>query len=406
MIHYRYLQQCLEQGLKLKKIHRILKFKQSDWMKPYIDFNTQKRTISNNEPDKNFFKLMNNAVYGKTMKNMRKRVKTNILVAIHEKKVCLTLNKPIYVGFTVLEISKWEMYSFHYNSMVKKFNTRLLFADTDSLCYEIYGKNPHKKIFKYRGLFDLSNFPKSSKYYCIDNKKVVGKMKDEYGGKLINKCIGLKSKMYSILGENDNEKSTNNGHNAFIEIRESHVILFQKKILRHKMRGIKSKNQNIGTYESNKISLSCYDDKSYILRNGIDTLAYRHKNISFQKGINIFNKISTFRNIYKKIFFFCNIRNHYLMDDKQYLENIGTLTENSMINKVNDFEQSVIKNNKFIDSYELDNLIIHRNLLIKTFEEIKKELKRDNRKFRIDFNNNTYNYFDKLSYNYFLKKDI
>ena len=89
------------------------------------------------------------------------------------------------------------------------------------------------------------------------------------------------------------------------------------------------------------------------------------------------------------------------MDDKQYLENIGTLTENSMINKVNEFEQSVMKNNKFIDSYELDNLIIHRNLLIKTFEEINKELKKDNRQFRIDFDNNTYSYFDKLSYNYF-----
>ena len=83
--------------------------------------------------------------------------------------------------------------------------------------------------------------------------------------------------MYSILGENDNEKSANKGHNAFIEFRESDVTLFQKKILRHKMRGIKSKNQNVGTYESNKISLSCYDHKSYILRNGIDTLAYRHK---------------------------------------------------------------------------------------------------------------------------------
>ena len=89
------------------------------------------------------------------------------------------------------------------------------------------------------------------------------------------------------------------------------------------------------------------------------------------------------------------------MDDKQYLENIGTLTENSMINKVNEFEQSVMKNNKFIDSYELDNLIIHRNLLIKTFEEINKELKKDNRQFRIDFNNNRYSYFDELSYNYF-----
>ena len=256
VIHYRNLQQCLEQGLKLKKIHRILKFKQSDWMRPYIDLNTQKRTISNYEPDKNFFKLMNNAVYGKTMENMRKRVKIRIvkskkdfikytskpicinwniyhktLVPIHEKKVCLTLNKPIYVGFTVLEITKWEMYNFHYNFMIKKFYTTLLFTDTDSLCYEIYGKNPHTKIYKYRGLFDLSNYPKSSKYYCIDNKKVVGKMKDEYGGKLIQKCIGLKSKMHSILDENDNEKSTNKGHNAFIEFKEFHVTLFQKRFL-------------------------------------------------------------------------------------------------------------------------------------------------------------------------------
>ena len=89
--------------------------------------------------------------------------------------------------------------------------------------------------------------------------------------------------MYSILDENDNEKSTNKGHNAFIEFKEFHVTLFHKKILRHKMRGVKFKNHNIGTYESNKISLSCNDDKSYILTNGIDTLAYGHKDISLTK---------------------------------------------------------------------------------------------------------------------------
>ena len=158
VIHYRNLQQCLELGMKLKKIHRILKFKQSDWMRPYIDFNTQKRTISNNEADKNFFKLMNNSVYGKTMENLRKIIKIRVvknsqdfikytsrptcvnwkvfennLAAIHEKKISLTLNKPIYVGFTVLETSKWEMYNFHYNFMIRKFNTRLLFTDPDSL---------------------------------------------------------------------------------------------------------------------------------------------------------------------------------------------------------------------------------------------------------------------------------
>ena len=163
VIHYRNMQQCLVLGMKFKKIHRILKLKQSDQMKSYINFNTQKRNKSINESDKTFFKLMNNGIYGKTMENMRKRIKTRVLnnsqdlikytsrptcvnqkkfqnnlAEIHEKKIFLTLNKPIYVEFTVLEISEWDMYNFHYNFMIRKFIIRLLFTDTDSLCYEIY----------------------------------------------------------------------------------------------------------------------------------------------------------------------------------------------------------------------------------------------------------------------------
>ena len=196
VIHYRNLQQCLELGMKLKKIHRILKFKQKDWMKPYIDFNTQKRKEATNEADKNHFKLLNNAVYGKTMENMRKIIKIRVvknakdfikytsrptcvnwkvfennLAAIHEKKISLTLNKLAYVGFTVLELSKWEMHNFHYNFMIRTFNTKLLFIDTESLCYEIYGKRPHKKMYKYKELFDLSNLLLSSKHYSSDKKK-------------------------------------------------------------------------------------------------------------------------------------------------------------------------------------------------------------------------------------------
>ena len=119
--------------------------KGSAWIKLYIDFNTQKRKEATSEADKNHFKLINNAVYGKTMKNMRKRIKIRIikkekyfikyasrstyinhdifgkrLLVIHEKKELSTLNKPIYVGCTVLELNKLEIYQFHYHIMKKK----------------------------------------------------------------------------------------------------------------------------------------------------------------------------------------------------------------------------------------------------------------------------------------------
>ena len=104
-------------------------------------------------------------------------------------------------------------------------------------------------------------------------------MKHEYDGKSISKFVSLKSNVQSKLDESSNEKSTNKAHTAFIEFQEFHGTLFQKKILRNKMRGIKSQNDNLGTYETNKISISCFDDKQYILKNGINTLAYGNKDI-------------------------------------------------------------------------------------------------------------------------------
>ena len=173
------------------------------------------------------------------------------------------------------------MDNFSYNLMIIKFNTGLLFTDTNSFCYEIHGKKPLKQMYKYKELFDLSNFPKSSKY---ENKKIVGKMKDEYGEKSILKFVGLKSKIHLILDESSNEKSTNKGWNAFKGFQEFHDTLFQKKILRQQMREIKSKNHNLSTYKAKKISLSCFDDRRYILRNGIEIFAYGHKDI---KMINL-----------------------------------------------------------------------------------------------------------------------
>ena len=285
-------------------MHRILEFKQSDWMKPYIDFNTQKRKEATNEADKNLFKLLNNAVYGKTMENMRKRIKIRIttnekdflkyasrptyishkkfgknLVVIHEKKELLTLNKPIYVGCTVLELSKLAMYKFYYGFVKKKCkNPILLFTDTDSLCFETE-ENFYEIMLNNKEFFDLSNFPKDSKYFCDDNKKVPGKMKDEYGGIAIWIFVGTKSKMYSILDVNSCEKSIYKGHNFSIRNDEFMDVLFNKKVIRHIMKRIKSFGHTMYTYESNKTSLSAFDDKRYILDDGIHTLQYGHKDI-------------------------------------------------------------------------------------------------------------------------------
>ena len=175
-------------------------------MKKYIDFNTEKRKNATNDFEKDSFKLMINSVYGKTMENLRKRINVRFVnnekdflkyrskptyvthklfdkdfAAIHEITPVLMLNKPIYVGFTVLELSKWMMYDFHYNFIKNNFNAELLFTDTDSLTYEIKSENVYKEFFKWKDLFDFSNYSKDYKFYDDANKKVIGKMKDEYG---------------------------------------------------------------------------------------------------------------------------------------------------------------------------------------------------------------------------------
>ena len=166
---------------------------------------------------------MINSVYGNTMGNLQKRINVRLVnkaedflkstskstyithkifgkdyAAIHEIKPVLILNKPIYIGFTVLDLSKWKMYDFHYNFIKKNFDAELLFTDTDSLTYEIKSKDVYEEFFKWKDLFDFSNYSKDSKFYDDANKKVIGKMKDEYSGVIIDEFVGLKSKMYSI----------------------------------------------------------------------------------------------------------------------------------------------------------------------------------------------------------------
>ena len=164
VLHYRVLQLYVSLGMFVKRVRRALKFKQSDWLKRFVVFNSEKMMNAANEFEKAFFKLIINSVYGKTMENVRKRVNVKLinnerdylkvvsrpsyvsqkildknLVAVHKTKPVLLLNKPIYVGFSILELGKKIMYDWHYNYFVKRFDCRLLFTDIDSLVYEIKG---------------------------------------------------------------------------------------------------------------------------------------------------------------------------------------------------------------------------------------------------------------------------
>ena len=146
--------------------------------------------------------------------------------ATHEIRLVLALNKPIYVGFTVLELSKWLMYDFYYRFIKKQFDAGLLFTGTDSLTYEIKSEDLYEEFFKNKHLFDFSNHPKDSKYFDHVNKKVLGKMKDESEGKIIGEFVGLKSKMYSMKNIDGKESNTAKGVNIATEFNEFKDTLF------------------------------------------------------------------------------------------------------------------------------------------------------------------------------------
>ena len=207
--HYKNIIQCLKAGMKLKKIHEGITFVESEWIKPYIELNTNLRAKAKNNFEKDFFKLMNNSLFGKTMENIRNRVDVKLVntkeqlkklvakpnyerrkifsenfLSVHMKKTSLKMNKPIYLGMCILELSKTIMYDFHYNYIKPKYGekAKLLFTDTDSFMYEIETEDFYKDISgDVKDRFDTSDYPENhpSGIPTGINKKVVCMFKDE-----------------------------------------------------------------------------------------------------------------------------------------------------------------------------------------------------------------------------------
>ena len=293
VLHYRNLQLYMALGLKVKEVHRVLEFDQSPWLKQYIDFNTEKRKNTKNSFKKDFFKLMNNSVFGKTIENLRKKVDVRLvtnekkllkltskptyvsskmfnenLMAVHKIKKALTLNRPACVGMCILDLSKMLMYDFHYNYIKKKYDDRakLLFTDTDSLTYEIEAEDVYKDLWNDKDMFDNSDYPENSPYHFNANKKIIRKFKDEACGVPITEFVGLKSKNVK-----DNEKGgwTAKGIKKCviknsIKHEDYKNVLLNNEQLHHKMKTIRSQKHQLGSYEINKVPLSCFDDKCYI----------------------------------------------------------------------------------------------------------------------------------------------
>ena len=314
IVHHENLKLYLELGLKVKKIHRGIKFREEPWMRSYIELNTDLRTKGKNDFEKDVFKLMNNSVFGKTMANIRNRVDVKLvnnrgaaeklsakpnfehltifhenLVAIHMKRTKLKFNKPIYCGMAILDISKSLMYDFHFNYILPKYgkNQKLLFTDTDSLCYEIETEDFYKDISgDVEDNFDTSNFPKDhpSGIPVGKNKKVPGMMKDEAGGRIIEEFIGLRAKLYSYrVFEGKEEKKCKGIKKSVVRKDISHEdykeCLFSKKHQMRKMNVIRSYKHEIFSETVNKIALSANDDKRIILEDRISTLSYGHYKI-------------------------------------------------------------------------------------------------------------------------------
>ena len=251
---------------------------------------------------------MNNCVFGKTMENLRNRVNIELvtnekrlnklsakptyvsskifnenLVAVHTKKERLLLDKPSYVGMSILDLSKTKMYDFHYNYVRKKYpDSQLLFTDTDSLFYQIESeKDIYEELWVDRNLFDNSDYPNSSKFFFNDNKKVIGKFKDEAAGKPILEFVGLKSKMYSYTIDEVEHKKAKGVKKNVVKKEIKHCdyldVLFNKKMMHHQMNTIRSQLHQKNSYHLNKVSLSPYDDKRYLLDDGITSLSYGHQ---------------------------------------------------------------------------------------------------------------------------------
>ena len=307
VVHISILKQALNHGLKLKKVHRLIEFNQEAWLKKYIDINTELRKKASKDFEKDFFKLMNNAVFGKTMENVRKHRDINLVKTDHKrnklvsepnyqtmklisenlsiiemKKVKVNMNKPIYLGLSIFEIIKIIMYEFWYDYMKKKYGdmVKLCYMDTDSLVMNIKTKDFYKDIARdVEERSDTSNYDVDRPLPKEKNKKVIGLMKDELGGGIITEFVALRPKTYSYMTDEFIEMKKAKGTKKcvikkMLQFEDYKKCLFDNEPMLKSQQRFKSENHEVYTENINKIALSSNDDKRIVASDRIMSHPY------------------------------------------------------------------------------------------------------------------------------------
>ena len=316
VLHISALKFYLQHGLRLKKVHRAISFKQANFLKPFIEFNTEKRKNAKNEFEKDLFKLMNNSVYGKTMENVRKHgdyelvntperfqklvnkplfkhrhIINEDLVKVEKDKHTVELNKPIYMGMSISDYSKIHMYSFYYDVLKPKYDNRikLVYTDTDSYVFKVETDDLYEDFKEINEYMDFSDYPPEHPNYDKTNKKVLGKFKDEMNGKIITHFIGLKPKAYcyKVYGDEKEHKKSKGVVKHKVSNQLSYKT-YEETLNRNckeevSFNTIRSKNHQTYSINQTKYALSNYDNKHYWYSD-FESLPFGHYAINYLRN--------------------------------------------------------------------------------------------------------------------------
>ncbi len=283
--------------MEIVKIHRGISFEQRDFIKPYIEMCTKKRKSAPTESLKNMYKLLCNALYGKMIEGVfgRMDVKFNRTEAeavyrsssplfkgtvifgenlsasfLRKKKVYLNQSWP--VGFAILELSKYRMQKFYYETIQPAFGVdgcSVLMTDTDSFLLEVSAPSIDEAVGRIKHVMDFSNYDRSHPFFSMDKAKALGHLKNEVPKANIEKFVGLKSKTYMYLtsdnGSHVRAKGVKRSHQASIKF--DHMVSCLEDMKGHEVKSnfIRSKDHVIRLIQGKQLAFSSFDDKRYLL---------------------------------------------------------------------------------------------------------------------------------------------